>query len=178
VVESVWSRATGEQAVAVATSRLHNIAGKYTGKDDPVMLVRTQMNFPATGEVLAPFATAHFVAGGMRGSHNMPLMPVALNSGTSYFDGPPLVSCAAFAVHAGRLTEPLDCFAHPFWNRVRDRAAEKAMEMRRQGFFGAAMLPMDELEYTGIVDKLEALEPRFRMRVETPPQPVQLASHA
>ena len=25
--------------MAVATSRLHNIAGKYTGKDDPVMLV-------------------------------------------------------------------------------------------------------------------------------------------
>ena len=50
VVESVWSRASGEQAVAVATSRLHNIAGKYTGKDDPVMLVRVQMNFPATGE--------------------------------------------------------------------------------------------------------------------------------
>ncbi|MBZ5601921.1 MAG: fructose-1,6-bisphosphatase, partial [Acidobacteriia bacterium] len=40
VVESVWSRASGQQAVAVATSRLHNIAGKYTGKDDPVMLVR------------------------------------------------------------------------------------------------------------------------------------------
>ncbi len=57
---SRYSRATGEQAVAVATSRLHNIAGKYTGKDDPVMLVRTQMNFPATGEVLAPFADRPF----------------------------------------------------------------------------------------------------------------------
>ena len=101
VVESVWSRASGEQAVAVATSRLHNIAGKYTGKDDPVMLVRTQMHFPATGEVLAPYAIGHFVAGGMRGSHNMPLMPVPLNSPTSYFDGPPLVSCAAFCVHNG-----------------------------------------------------------------------------
>lgn len=164
VVESVWSRATGEQAAAAATSRLHNIAGKYTGKDDPVLLVRTQMNFPATGEILAPYATAHFVAGGMRGSHNMPLMPVAHNTGTSYFDGPPLVSCAAFAVHGGRLTEALDCFAHPFWNRVRDRAAEKGMEMRKQGFFGAAMLPMGELEYTGIMDKLNALESSFRMR--------------
>ena len=30
VVESIWSRSTGEQAAAVATSRLHNIAGKYT----------------------------------------------------------------------------------------------------------------------------------------------------
>ncbi len=166
VVESVWSRASGEQAVAVATSRLHNIAGKYTGKDDPVMLVRTQMNFPATGEVLAPYATAHFVAGGMRGSHNMPLMPVALNTGTSYFDGPPLVSCAGLAMHQGRLTEAVDCFAHPFWDTVRARAADKGMEMRRQGFFGAAMLPMSELEYTGITEKLAALEHRFTVRAE------------
>ncbi len=90
VVESIWSRASGEQAVAVATTRLHNIAGKYTGKDDPVMLVRVQMNFPATGEVLAPYAIGHFVAGGMRGSHQMPLMPVAVNTGISYFDGPPV----------------------------------------------------------------------------------------
>jgi len=164
VVESVWSRASGEQAAAVATSRLHNIAGKYTGKDDPVMLVRTQMNFPATGEVLAPYAIAHFVAGGMRGAHNMPLMPVRLNSGTSYFDGPPLVSCAGLAMHAGKLTEPVDCFAHPFWDTVRARAADKGLEMRRQGFFGAAMLPMSELEYTGITEKLAALEGRFKLR--------------
>ena len=168
VVESVWSRATGEQAAAVATSRLHNIAGKYTGKDDPVMLVRVQMNFPATGEVLAPYAHGHFVAGGMRGSHQLPLMPVALNSGISYFDGPPIVSCAAFAEHNGRLTEALDAFAHPFWNTVRDRVAEKTLEMRRQGFFGAAMLPMGELEYTGIMEKLKALDSHFTVRGETP----------
>lgn len=166
VVESVHSRASGEQAAAVATSRLHNIAGKYTGKDDPVMLVRTQMNFPATGEVLAPFAIGHFVAGGMRGSHNMPLMPVALNTGTSFFDGPPLVSCAALSVHDGRMTEALDCFAHPFWDEVRRRVAAKAMDMRAQGFFGAAMLPMGELEYTGITELLAALDGRFQIRPE------------
>jgi fructose 1,6-bisphosphate aldolase/phosphatase len=148
----------------VATSRLHNIAGKYTGKDDPVMLVRTQMNFPATGEVLAPYAIGHYVAGCMRGSHQMPLMPVGLNCGTSYFDGPPLISCAAFAMHDGLLTEPWDAFTHPFWDTVRDRVAGKAMEMRRQGFVGAAMLPMAELEYTGIVEKLDALATRFRVR--------------
>jgi fructose 1,6-bisphosphate aldolase/phosphatase len=164
VVESVWSRASEQQAVAVATSRLHNIAGKYTGKDDPVMLVRVQMQFPATGEVLAPYAIGHLVAGGMRGSHHMPLMPVALNTGTSYFDGPPLVSCAAFSAHDGVLTEPQDCFAHPFWNTVRDRVAAKAIDMRRQGFFGAAMLPMAELEYTGIVEKLAALDAQFVVR--------------
>jgi len=42
--------------------------------------------------------------------------------------------------------------------------AEKAIDMRRQGFFGAAMLPMAELEYTGIMQKLESLEARFIMR--------------
>ncbi len=168
VIESVWSRAGGEQSVAVATSRLHNIAGKYTGKDDPVMLVRVQMDFPATGEILAPFAVGHFVAGGMRGSHQMPLMPVMLNTGISYFDGPPIVSCAGFCVHHGKLTEPIDAFAQPFWNTVRDHVANKAMEMRRQGFIGAAMLPMSELEYTGISEKLAALDKRFALRPSVP----------
>ncbi len=164
VIESVWSRDTGEQAVAASTSRLHNIAGKYTGKDDPVMLVRVQKMFPATGEILAPYATGHFVAGAMRGSHQMPLMPVGLNSGISYFDGPPVVSCAAFAMHDGKLTEAVDAFAHPFWDRIRERVADKAVEMRRQGFVGTAMLPMSELEYTGIMEKLDALQPRFTIR--------------
>jgi fructose 1,6-bisphosphate aldolase/phosphatase len=166
VVESVWSRATGEQAAVVATSRLHNIAGKYTGKDDPVMLVRAQMNFPATGEILAPFSIAHFVAGGMRGSHQMPLMPVRLSTGTSYFDGPPLVSAAGFCVRKGKLAGPVDLFDHPFWDEVRGAAARKSAEMRRQGFVGAAMLPMAELEYTGIVEKLKALDTRFHLRAE------------
>ena len=164
VIESIWSRSSGEQAAAVATSRLHNIAGRYTGKDDPVMLVRTQMNCPATGEILAPYAIAPFVGGGMRGSHQMPLMPVPLATQTSYFDGPPLVTCAAFCVHEGKLTEPLDAFAHPFWNHVRDRAAGKSLEMRRQGFVGPAMLPMNELEYTGIKDRLAVLNSKFRVR--------------
>ena len=57
----MWSSRSGPAqegtAVAVATPRLHNIAGKYTGKDDPVMLVRVQMDFPATGEILAPTAS-------------------------------------------------------------------------------------------------------------------------
>ena len=164
VIESVASRGTGEQAVSVSTSRLHNIAGKYTGKDDPVMLIRVQKDFPATGEVLAPYAIGPYVAGCMRGSHQMPLMPVPLNSGISYFDGPPVVSCAAFAVHEGKLTEAVDAFAHPFWDTVRDTVSHKAIGMRRQGFFGAAMLPMSELEYTGITEKLAELDSRFQVR--------------
>ena len=54
VVEAIYSRNNGDIAAAVSTTRLHNIAGKYTGKDDPVMLVRVQGAFPATGEVLGP----------------------------------------------------------------------------------------------------------------------------
>jgi fructose 1,6-bisphosphate aldolase/phosphatase len=44
---------------------------------------------------------------------------------------------------------------------VRERAAEKAMEMRRQGFSGPAMLPYSELEYGGIVHILKKLDKRF-----------------
>ena len=162
-MESVRSK-SGEIAASVSTTRLHNIAGKYTGKDDPVMLVRVQHDFPATGEVLAAFSKGHFVGGGMRGSHNMPLMPVRLNSPTSYFDGPPMVSCAAFCVQNGKFTEPVDAFAHPFWDYIRDKVAKKAYEMREQGFSGAAMLPYSELEYGGIVEILKRLEKRFRIR--------------
>jgi len=164
VVESIWSRATGEQAAAVSTTRLHNIAGRYTGKDDPVMLVRVQKTFPATGEILAPYSIGPFVAGCMRGSHQMPLMPVRLNSGISYFDGPPVVSCAAFAMHEGRFTEAVDAFDHPFWDQIRDDISKKAVDMRKQGFFGAAMLPMSELEYTGIMKRLDRLGDRFTVR--------------
>lgn len=164
VVEKIHSRTTGEIAAVASTTRLHNIAGKYVGKDDPVLLVRVQGHFPATGEVLSAFSIGHYVAGFMRGSHNGPLMPVKLNSTTSFFDGPPCVSCAAFCVHEGKLTEAVDCFDHPFWDYIRYRVAEKALEIRRQGFSGPAMLHYSELEYGGIVEKMKKLEERFRVR--------------
>ena len=58
----------------------------------------------------------------------------------------------------------MDVFDHPYWDHVRDRIAEKATEIRRQGFFGNAMLPYSELEYGGIVDKMEKLEGRFKIK--------------
>ncbi len=164
VVESIYSRETGHQAVSVSTTRLHNIAGKYTGKDDPVMLVRVQGGFPATGEVLSPYNIGHFVAGFMRGSHNGPLMPVRKNSTISYFDGPPVVTCQAFCVHAGKLTESADVFDHPYWDWVRNEVSRKATELRRQGFSGPAMLPYSELEYGGIVEKMKKLDKKFQVR--------------
>jgi fructose 1,6-bisphosphate aldolase/phosphatase len=85
-------------------------------------------------------------------------------TGCSYFDGPPIVSCFGFCVKEGKLTEPVDLFKHPFWDGVRRRAADKAVEIRRQGFSGPAMLPYSELEYGGIVRILERLEKRFTVR--------------
>jgi fructose 1,6-bisphosphate aldolase/phosphatase len=168
VVEGIYSRASGERTVAASTTRLHNIAGKYTGKDDPVCLVRVQGDFPATGEVLSPYRLGHLVAGSMRGSHTGPLMPVRQNAGVSFFDGPPQVSCAAFCVHESKLTEPADAFDHAFWDHVRARVAQKAIDIREQGFSGPAMLPYSELEYGGVVEKLARLEPRFTVRNTAP----------
>jgi fructose 1,6-bisphosphate aldolase/phosphatase len=166
VVESIRSRHDGDIAAVCCTTRLRNIAGKYVGKDDPIMLVRTQKNFPATGEVLAPFTIAHLVSGFMRGSHTGPLMPVKAGSTVSFFDGPPIVSCLARCVHDGKLTEPVDTFDHPYWDWVRDKAAQKAYFIREQGFSGPAMLGYHELEYGGITDRMGKLDTRFRVRGE------------
>ncbi|MFA5249538.1 MAG: fructose 1,6-bisphosphatase [Candidatus Paceibacterota bacterium] len=160
-IEGIYSRASGEQVVAVSTTRLRNIAGKYTGKDDPVMLVRTQKDFPGTGEVLSPWSIGAFVAGFMRGSHYGPLMPVKQNSDISFFDGPPIVSAAAYSIHDGKLTEAADAFDHPYWDYIRTQVSRKAEELRRQGFFGPAMLPYSELEYGEIVEVLQELDKRF-----------------
>nr|AIF22970.1 Archaeal fructose 1,6-bisphosphatase [uncultured marine thaumarchaeote SAT1000_12_D12] len=45
VVDSVRTK-DGEPILDASTDRLHNIAGKYVGKDDPICLVRTQKTFP------------------------------------------------------------------------------------------------------------------------------------
>ena len=164
VIESIFLRDSGEQAAAISTSRLHNIAGKYTGKDDPVALVRIQKQFPDAGELVSPYALIPFVAGDNRGSHHTPMMPVKLFTSISYWDGPCIVSGAAINVQKGKFTDPHDVFEHPFWDYIRDRASEKFLELRRQGFFGPAMVGMNELEYTGVVDQLKELDKLFKVR--------------
>lgn len=56
------------------------------------------------------------------------------------------------------------CQSLELLDRVRNTVAGKAIGMRRQGFFGAAMLPTSQLEYTGVMEKLKALDERFVVR--------------
>ena len=164
VIESVKARSTGDVAAVVSTSRLHNIAGKYTGKDDPVALVRTQKQFPSTGEILSPYATAHYVVGDNRGSHIVALMPCKQGSIISFFDGPAIVTAAGYCIHNGILTESVDLFDQPFWDVIRNKASEKTIGIREQGYFGAAMATMEELEYTGVVERIKDLDKKFSVR--------------
>ncbi len=164
VIESVVDNASGLKAAVASTSRLHNIAGKYVGKDDPVAIVRTQKQFPSTGEILSPWALAHYTLGDNRGSHHVAVMPVKQNEIISYFDGPTIMSAAGYCVHEGKLTEAVDYFDQPFWDVIREKAAIKTLEMRSQGFYGPSMAPMDELEYTGVMQNLKRLEARFKVR--------------
>jgi len=154
-----------QQVVSVSTDRLHTIAGEYKGKDDPVAIVRSQNIFPAPEEIVSPYTTVHYTAGDARGSHHMPLMPVAIDTPVT---GPyclPLVACVAYSVNReGRLSERVDVFGNVAWDETRRKAQRKADEIRRQGFVGAAMLPMQELEYSAFRDTLERLEGRFERR--------------
>ncbi|MAE64655.1 MAG: fructose 1,6-bisphosphatase [Phycisphaeraceae bacterium] len=156
-------RRDGEPAAAVSAQRLHNIAGTYTGKDDPVALVRNQGIFPAPEELLSPFAKAHYVGGGARGSHVMPMMPVALHTPVTGMYCIPVISCIGFSVDVeGRFaSDHVDFFDNPAWDEVRRKAMERAMIIRDQGWSGAAMLPYAEIEYGGFRDTITGLVKRF-----------------
>jgi fructose 1,6-bisphosphate aldolase/phosphatase len=163
VVSAVFSSDMSEQIVSASTDRLHNIAGTYVGKDDPIMIVRTQKNFPATEEAGSAFNDPHYVAGNTRGSHHMPLQPVKLNSPASLNYSIPIVSCLLFSMHNGKLTGPHDGFGTVDWDLQRMWAAERAMIMRNQGFIHPATLIPEELEYNkGYQARMSKLESKFR----------------
>jgi fructose 1,6-bisphosphate aldolase/phosphatase len=163
VVSAVFSDDMAEQIVSASTDRLHNIAGTYVGKDDPIMIVRTQKNFPATEEAGSAFNDPHYVAGNTRGSHHMPLQPVKLNSAASLNYSIPIVSCLLFSMHNGKLVGPHDGFGTVDWDLQRMWASERAMIMRNQGFIHPATLIPEELEYNkGYEARMDKLKSKFR----------------
>jgi len=154
-----------EQVVSVAATRLHNIAGKYTGKDDPIAIVRNQGIFPAPEEIIEPYATINqIISGDARGSHNMPQLPVAINTAVT---GPychPIISAIGFSINdTGHFASRyVDFFAGTAWDYARYTSQRRAAEIRRQGFFGAAMAQQTEIAYTGLAETLQKLNNEFK----------------
>jgi len=165
-IKAIYSRTYNEQTVSVSTDRLHSIAGKYTGKDDPVALIRNQGIFPAPEELCSPFVKAHYIAGGARGSHNMPLMPMPINTPVTGMYCIPIVSCVGFSLNKeGRFSDQyIDFFDNQAWDLVRLKAQEKAIELRSQGWSGPSMLPYAELEYGGFKETVTDLVSQFKLR--------------
>lgn len=162
VVHSIIS-SNGEPILSASTDRLHNIAGTYVGKDDPIAILRTQKDFPATEEACSAFNNPHYVSGNTRGSHHLPLMPVRLNSAASVNYAIPIVSCLIFSMHNGKLTGPHDGFGTADWDLQRLWASERTMIMRNQGFIHPATLVPDELEYNkGYKARMAKLASKFR----------------
>ena len=161
-VKRVFSRTTGDIAAVSSTERLSLIAGRYVGKDDPVLIVRAQSQFPAVGEILEPFAYPHIVEGWMRGSHNGPLMPVPVSQANpTRFDGPPRVIALGFQISDGRLVGPVDMFDDPAYDEARRMANHIAEYLRRHGPFEPHRLPMDEMEYTTMPEVMKRLKDRW-----------------
>lgn len=169
VISRVYRAKDNEPAASASTTRLSYIAGRYVGKDDPVLIVRAQAGFPAVGEILSAFAIPHLVPGWMRGSHYGPLMPVSFKKKQniiSYFDGPPRVIAMGWQISNGILigaegNEPVDLFEDPVWEYSRELATKVAIYMRSMGEFMPARIEMEEMEYTTLPKVLEKLRERF-----------------
>ncbi len=161
VIKKVY-RKDGLVTCAVSTDKLHHVAGKYVGKDDPVAIVRAHSGLPAMGEVLEAFTLPHLVSGWMRGSHAGPLLPVALkDSRCTRFDGPPRVIALGFQVSNGMLLGPVDLFDDVAFDITRQRGMEAADYLRRHGPFMPHRLHTEDMEYTTLPTVLDKCSTRF-----------------
>jgi len=170
MVSRVWRARDDLICAAGSVTKLSKIAGKYVGKDDPVLVVRAQHGLPALGEILVPFMHSYLVAGWMRGSHWGPLMPVSVKDAKcTVFDGPPRIVALGFQVSNGKIAmndngKPMvaDLFDDPAFDMARHEAVEYASMLRRMGEFEPARLGIEEMEYTTLPHILERLKERFK----------------
>lgn len=160
-IRKVYTK-NNEIAAVSSTQRMNFMAGKYIGKDDPVMVVRCQNGLPAVGEVLEAFSNPHLVAGWMRGSHFGPMMPVSLKDAVpTRFDGPPRVCALGFQLAEGKLIGAQDFFKDVAFDNARKKSLEIADYIRSMGPFEPHRLPIDELEYTTMPDVMKKLQDRW-----------------
>jgi len=170
VIQSVYKKGTNDIVAVASTQKLGLMAGRYVGKDDPVMIVRSQSGFPAIGEILEPFSFPHLVEGWMRGSHNGPLMPVTFNQANpSRFDGPPRVIAAGFQLCNGKLIGPRDMFDDPSFDEARRKANEIANYIRSHGPFQPHRLSLDDMEYTTLPKVMEIIAKELKFEIPKEP---------
>jgi len=170
MISRIWRARDDLICAAGSVTRLSQIAGKYVGKDDPVVIIRAQHGLPAVGEILAPFMHSYLVEGWMRGSHWGPIMPVALKDAKcTLFDGPPRMVALGFQVANGKIAcddygKPMiaDLFDDPAFALARREALESASMLRRMGEFEPARLGPEEMEYTTLQQILDKLKERFK----------------
>ncbi|MBI2591826.1 MAG: fructose 1,6-bisphosphatase [Candidatus Brennerbacteria bacterium] len=165
-VETARLAYNNEPMLSVSATRLHNIAGKYTGKDDPIMVFRTQGIFPAPEEIIEPYKICPYVTGDCRGSNVRALMPKPINSAVTGGYANPIVSCIAFSMDGfGRFSHMMkDIFSGSEWDYYREKANIKSAYMAEQSAFGVARASQAELAYTGIMEIMKKLDPRFVIR--------------
>ncbi|MCL6471446.1 MAG: fructose-1,6-bisphosphatase [Firmicutes bacterium] len=162
VIKHVFRNIDNMICASTSTQRLSLIAGRYVGKDDPVMIVRAQSGLPAVGEILEPFATPYLVAGWMRGSHHGPLMPCSFNKARpTRFDGPPRVVAYGFQLADGEFIGPRDLFDDPAYDEARRKCNEITEFIRLMGPFEPHRLGLEEMEYTTMPQLMEKFEDRF-----------------
>ncbi len=162
IIKAIYTK-KGEIAASSSTQKLYLIAGRYVGKDDPVLIVRGQSGLPAMGEILEPFSFPHLVTGWMRGSHYGPLMPTSQKEANpTRFDGPPRVIAFGFQVSNGMLVGPRDMFDDPSYDYARKQANKIANFMRAHGPFEPHRLPLTEMEYTTLPEVLKKLQLRMK----------------
>ncbi|MBS7615903.1 fructose 1,6-bisphosphatase [Candidatus Bathyarchaeota archaeon] len=170
IVSRVWRARDDLLCASSSVTRLSLIAGKYVGKDDPVMIVRGQHGLPAVGEILAPFMHSYLVAGWMRGSHWGPIMPVGLKDARcTLFDGPPRMVALGLQISNGGIAcddegKPMiaDLFADPAFDLSRKETLKCASMLRRMGEFEPARLSVESMEYTTLPQVIAKLKERFQ----------------
>ncbi len=170
VIQSIHKKGSNEIAAVASTQKLGLMAGKYVGKDDPVLIVRSQSGLPAVGEVLEPFSFPHLVEGWMRGSHNGPFMPVKFDQANpSRFDGPPRVIAAGFQLSNGKLIGPRDMFDDPSFDEARKKASEIADYMRHHGPFQPHRLSLSDMEYTTLPKVMDIIAKELKFEIPREP---------
>src|SRR3989454_12784080 len=135
------------------------------------LLPFAQGDCPAPGEIPSPWAACPMVAGDCRGRHYLPILPMPINSQTSFWSGP-IISAVTLScnIHTGRIGAISDQFSLGTpWDEVRRRASELAIQFRlAHGIKQPATLPEDELEYQEGWKERRA-PPGRQFEGETPP---------